>query len=169
MKRLLLSSILVILNVIIINNAAAGMDYNGLKFELPISLKEAVNTFDLDSEKSLRKGDIDNREVLVHKGENNDVIGVTFYKKCESYKKLEDTHKYDYSELEEKYKKKFKAFDFSFFTSLDGKHYLMPLESGATVVLGDVMYNSASNNYVTVSFFQNVSAKKILLSLNTIY
>jgi len=62
MKRLLLSSILVLLNVIIINNAAAGMDYNGLKFELPISLKEAVNTFDLDSEKSLRKGDIDNRE-----------------------------------------------------------------------------------------------------------
>jgi len=148
---------------------AADIDYNELKFQLPIPLQKATNIFDLKFETPLRKGDIDNRETLVHKGIKGDVVGVTFYKKCDSFKILEDTHKFQYSELEDKYKKKFKAFDFSFFSSINEKYYLMPLEDGTTIVLGDVMYNSASHNYVTISFFHGGPEKEIILSLNTIY
>jgi len=159
----------VICNLITINTMAADIDYNELKFQLPIPLQKATNIFDLKLETPLRKGDIDNRETLVHKGIKDDVVGVTFYKKCDSFKILEDTHKFQYSELEDKYKKKFKAFDFSFFSSINEKYYLMPLEDGTTIVLGDVMYNSASHNYVTISFFHGGPEKEIILSLNTIY
>jgi len=169
MKRLLLSSILVILNLIIINKTAADTDYNGLIFELPISYSEAKSAFNLDSNHFLRTPYPDNRDVLLHSGSSEEIIGVTFYKKFESSKQLEEGHKKAYAELEEIYKKRFKAFDFSFFTSINGKYYSMALENGLTIVLGDVMYNLASNNYVTVSFFQDVPEKEMRSFLYNIY
>ena len=150
-------------------HVSTSLDYEGLEIELPISHNVAVNTFSLDSETSLRKGNIENREVLVHEGQNDRIVGVTFYEKCDSYETLKDIHKIKYSKLETKYGKKFRAVKFGFFTSLDGNYYLMQLKSGATIVLGDVMYSRAGNNYVTVSFFQDLSEKEILLSLDSIY
>ena len=145
------------------------INYNRLKFKLPISINEANSLFSLDSDKPLRKGNIDNREILLYAGKNKEIFGVTFYKKCDSHKELEETHKRYYDDLEETYKKKLKAFNFSFFTSLNGKYYSIVLENGLTIVLGDVMYNLASNNYVTISFFHDISEKELISYLNDIY
>ena len=169
MKKTLLNSIFIILNLMVIDKALATTIYNELEFELPISHEKAMKIFSLDPESPLRKGDVDNRETLVHKGENSNVVGITFYTKFGSYKELEEAVKFRHAQLEKKYRSNFTAFEFSFFASIDGKYHFMSLEGGASIVLGDVMYNSADNNYVTVSFFQGVSEKEIHTLLNSIY
>ncbi|MEH6448851.1 MAG: hypothetical protein V7765_09290 [Oleispira sp.] len=169
MKKTLLSSIFIILNLMVVDKALATIIYNELEFELPISHENAIKIFSLDSEYPLRKGDVDNRETLVHKGVSSKVVGITFYTKFGSYKELEEALRFHYSQLEKKYRSNFTPFEFSFFASVDGKYHFMSLEGGASIVLGDVVYNSADNNYVTVSFFQGVSEKEIHTLLNSIY
>lgn len=169
MKKILLNSIFVVLNLMAINTAIATNVYKEIEFELPISHEQAMKVFSLDSDSLLRKGRVDNREILVHKGEEESVVGITFYTKFGSYKELKEAIRFHYTQLENKYNSKFTEFEFSFFASVDGNYHFMPLDGGASVVLGDVTYNSAGNNYVTVSFFQGVSEKEIYSLLNSIY
>lgn len=169
MKKIFLNSILIILNLMILDKAFATTSYNGFEFELPISYEKAKKIYSLDSESPLRKGDVDNREILVHKGEDSKIVGITFYTKFGSYKELEEAVRVRRAQLEKEYSSSFTALEFSFFTSIDGKYYFMPLEGGASIVLGDVIYNSADNKYVTVSFFQNVSEEEVRILLNSIY
>ena len=100
MKKTLLNSIFIILNLMVIDKALATTIYNELEFELPISHEKAMKIFSLDPESPLRKGDVDNRETLVHKGENSDVVGITFYTKFGSYKELEEAVKFHHAQLE---------------------------------------------------------------------
>ena len=66
MKITLLTSIFIILNLMVVGKALAATVYNELEFELPISHEKAMKIFSLDPESPLRKGDVENRETLVH-------------------------------------------------------------------------------------------------------
>lgn len=169
MKKILLSSILIVLNLLAAGRAFAINTYDEFEFELPISHKDAVKVFSLDAESPLRKGGVDNREILLHKGEGGNVVGVTFYSKFGSHEKLTEAVKFHHDRLEQKYSSSFSAFEFGFFSSVDGKYHVMALEEGTSIVLGDVTYNGAGNNYLTVSFFKYVSEQEIRTLLNSIY
>ena len=169
MNKLLLCTFLAMLTFISCDSTSVEINYKELNFELPLSLNKVKSKFNINSDKTLRKGDIGNREILLYKDSNQEIIGITFYEKYETHRGLKEAHKKNYVNLEKIFNKKFKAFDFSFFSSLTGKYYLITLENGLTIVLGDVMYNLASNNYVTVSFFRNVNKKELITFLNNIY
>ncbi|AUP80774.1 hypothetical protein [Flavivirga eckloniae] len=144
------------------------IEFNDITFELPMSEDEAINKFNLNKE-TTRNGDVDNRNVLGHINTNDSIVGITFYEKQDSYNKLKDSHAAYYCSLKKLYNATFEPIKFSFFTSLTGKYYVMELDNNGIIVLGDVIYNRSSNNYVTVSFFKGVSADEITDYLQNIY
>lgn len=149
------------------------IEYQGVSFELPMSLKEATKSLELNknSEGSLRNGGINSRKLLVHpKSDSRDtIIGITFYDRCFNRTELKALHIAYFESFEEHYKAKFKAIEFEFFTSLDGNYYYLELENNLILVLGDVMYNAAENNYITVSYFKGVDVKELPSYLDAIY
>ena len=167
LKFIMLLSVIIIISSFGCNNKGKTIKFNGILFDLPMSIDLANEKFKLDA--FFRNGNINNRKVFAHKKDDNTIEGMTFYKKCATKNKLEILRNDFFSYFEKKYKSHFKSIVFSFFTSIDGNYYYMELEDGLIIVLGDVMYNAADNNYVTVSFFKGIAVKDLTKYLGNIY
>lgn len=167
MKTFLLLLSLLVSPALLAQTNLQPIQFNGKAFVLPMSIKTAKKKFGLN--KHLRKGNINNRKIVAHKKETHAIAGITFYKKCNTYSKLE-TLRNDYlMSFKKKYKSTFKPIKFSFFTSVDGKYYYTKIEDDLILVIGDVMYNAADNNYATVSFFKGVPVKELTQCLSILY
>ncbi len=141
--------------------------FNGLSFVLPMSIEIANKKFKLDD--FSRHGEINNRKILAHTKENNDVVGITFYERCSTFEKLTSLRNNYLKSFEKQYRSRFKSIKFSFFTSVDGKYYYHKGGNDLIIVIGDVMYNASDNNYATISFFRGIPLDKLTQRLNAIY
>lgn len=172
------------------------IQFEGFKFNLPMSLEEAIQVFGIDFQENsflFRKGDINNREILVYtdmtpgepigspnltiskKQKMKTVYGVTFYRKPKTpgegnWKSLINLHENYRQELAKTYNLCFDGtVELLFFVSPFGEYYFITPSDKLTIVVGDVAYQAAENEYVTISFFYDISEKNLKNSLGFIY
>jgi hypothetical protein len=149
------------------------MNFKGKTFDLPMTEEIARKTFNLNEFD--RNGNIDNRNILVHKKVDDTVVGVTFYTRHfkENSEKSMEVQEYPrkkyITKLEEKYNLTFKPLDIGNTAFINPDFVYMKLEDGNIIVVGDMYYNLMYNSYATVSFFKGIKVKELSSYISTLY
>jgi len=151
---------------------AKKLKIEGKTFNLPMTKELAKKIFDLNEFD--RNGDINNRKFLAHKDKDS-IIGITSYKRCykespeKSVKVLDCPRKKYISDLEKRYKSKFKKLDIKNVAFINPDFIYMELKNGNIIIIGTMHYNLMYNTYTTVSYFHGITIKDLANYLSTLY